>query len=90
MNMGTTLVRRLVINADDLGASTGVNDGIVKCIDHGMVTSASLMVNMPGALDAVERLRSRPHISIGIHVNLTNEHGPPIADFDDALSGPLP
>lgn len=79
-----TAARKLVIvNADDLGASRGINNGIVEAVDGGTVTSASLMVNMPAAADAAAQLASRPAISIGIHVNFTNESPPALVDFDD-------
>jgi predicted glycoside hydrolase/deacetylase ChbG (UPF0249 family) len=76
--------RLLIINADDLGASPGINAGILETIDAGVVTSASLMVNMPAAENAAELAAARPWVSVGIHVNLTFEHwGEPIVDFDD-------
>lgn len=79
-----TAGRKLVIvNADDLGASRGINEGTVAAVDAGIVTSASLMVNMPAAADAVDRLASRPEVSIGIHVNFTNESPPAVVEFDD-------
>ncbi len=34
----------LIVNADDFGASTGVNQRILECHTRGVVTSASLMV----------------------------------------------
>lgn len=73
----------VIVNADDLGASRGVNDGILEAVDAGIVTSASLMVNMPAAADAVARLGARPAISVGIHVNFTDESLPVAVDFDD-------
>ena len=77
------VIRRLIVNADDFGASSGINGGIVEAVDAGVVTSASLMVNMPAARDAVAAAAARPRLSLGIHVNLTFEGGPPIVDFDD-------
>lgn len=63
--------RRLVINADDLGISEGVNRGIVHAIQRGVVTSASMLVNMPGFDDAVVRLAAaRIRRGVGVHLNL--------------------
>ena len=40
----------LVVNADDLGCSEGVNLGIFEAHEHGIVTSSSLMVSNESAL----------------------------------------
>ena len=63
--------RRLIVNADDLGLSTLVNDGIEEAVRAGAVTSASLMVNTPGFDDAVRRSHALPRLSLGLHFNLT-------------------
>jgi predicted glycoside hydrolase/deacetylase ChbG (UPF0249 family) len=63
--------RRLIVNADDYGLSRGVNTGIIEAADKGVVTSASMMVNLPGFDDAVVRARSCPSLSLGLHLNLT-------------------
>ncbi len=78
--------RVLIVNADDLGASDGVNRGIVHAHDHGLVTSASLMVRMPAAEAAVQLARERPHLSVGLHVDLTGEGTPPPVDIDDVTA----
>jgi predicted glycoside hydrolase/deacetylase ChbG (UPF0249 family) len=63
--------RRLIINADDYGLSRGVNVGIIEAAGAGVVTSASMIVNLPGFDDAVGRARSCRSLSIGLHLNLT-------------------
>ena len=45
-------LRRLIVNADDFGQSPGVNRGIIEAHQHGIVTSASLMVSWPAAAEA--------------------------------------
>jgi predicted glycoside hydrolase/deacetylase ChbG (UPF0249 family) len=62
--------RWLVVNADDFGVTTGVNDGIAEAHEHGIVTSASLMVHGAAAEPAAEYARARPELSIGLHVDL--------------------
>jgi predicted glycoside hydrolase/deacetylase ChbG (UPF0249 family) len=62
--------RRLVVNADDLGLSDGVNAGILHAARHGIVTSASLMVRMPAAVAAACTARALPGLSIGLHLDL--------------------
>jgi chitin disaccharide deacetylase len=60
-------VRILVVNADDFGQSVGVNDGILRSYREGILTSASLMVRGPAAVDAVERAGGLP---LGLHLDL--------------------
>ena len=59
--------RRLIINADDLGLSEGVNRGIVRAHLDGVLTSASLMVRCPAAQDAVRRAGK---LDLGLHLDL--------------------
>jgi predicted glycoside hydrolase/deacetylase ChbG (UPF0249 family) len=62
--------RWLVVNADDLGATAGINDGIVEAHEHGIVTSASLMVGGEAAASAGEYARAHPELGLGLHVEL--------------------
>lgn len=62
--------RYLIVNADDFGLSPGVNRGIIEAHEHGIVTSASLMVRWPSAVEAASYARNRPALSIGLHVDL--------------------
>lgn len=63
----------LVVNADDFGYSRGINRGIAEAHDRGIVTSTSLMVDGPAVEEAVALARGRPALSVGLHVNFTNE-----------------
>jgi chitin disaccharide deacetylase len=67
-----TVVRRLVINADDLGLTVGVNDGIFDAHDHGILTSASLFAGAPATFDAIRRARGRPSLGVGVHLALVD------------------
>ena len=69
--VSTTSPRRLIINADDFGISLGVNTGIIEAAVAGVVTSASMIVNLPAFADAVDRAQLCPFLSIGLHLNLT-------------------
>ena len=73
--------RYLIVNADDLGADDGINRGIIEAHERGIVTSASLMVNMPSAPSAVRTSREHPALSLGLHVNFTA--GSRIPDLGD-------
>ncbi len=67
---------RLIVNADDLGMTSGVTDGIFFAHRNGMVTSTSMMVNQPFSEYAAQQLTSVPYLSVGIH--LTLDQGSPI------------
>ena len=71
-------VKNLIVNADDLGWTDGVNRGIVEAFHHGIVTSASLLANGPAFAGGAEAARSAPGLGIGVHLNLSD--GPPVAD----------
>lgn len=61
--------RYLIVNADDFGHSSAVNRGVIHAHDHGIVTSASLMVRWPAAAEAAEHTRNRPGLSLGLHLD---------------------
>jgi chitin disaccharide deacetylase len=61
--------RYLIVNADDFGQSPGVNRGIIEAREHGIVTSASLMVRWPAAEAAAAYGREHPSLSLGLHVD---------------------
>jgi chitin disaccharide deacetylase len=71
-------VRRLIINADDFGLTSGVNRAIAEAHEHGIVTSATLMANSRAFNQAVEIARSTTNnnFSVGCHVVLLD--GEPI------------
>ena len=62
--------KRLIVNADDLGLSRGITDGILFAHQQGIVTSTSYMVNQPASEYAAEQLRKYPSLDVGIHLNL--------------------
>ncbi|HTU85475.1 MAG TPA: ChbG/HpnK family deacetylase [Solirubrobacteraceae bacterium] len=60
-------MRHLIVNADDFGLTEGVNRGIVEAHTGGVVTSASLMVEGPGAEQAAALAGEHPALSVGLH-----------------------
>jgi predicted glycoside hydrolase/deacetylase ChbG (UPF0249 family) len=62
--------RYLIVNADDFGLSPGVNRGIVKAHEEGIVTSASLMVRWASAKEASDYARDRKDFSVGLHFDI--------------------
>ena len=77
-------MKNLIVNADDLGWTDGVNRGIVEAFHHGIVTSASLLANGTAFAGAVETARSVPALGVGVHLNLSD--GPPVADRETVTS----
>ena len=66
-------MKKLIINADDIGFSPEVNEAVVSAAEHGTVRAASLMVVMPFAEDAVAMVLKRcPNLDIGLHFTLTS------------------
>ncbi|NNM87566.1 MAG: ChbG/HpnK family deacetylase [Phycisphaerae bacterium] len=61
----------LIINADDFGFSPGITDGIVTAHRHGILTSTTLMTNMPDAPRAIALAKENPALGVGIHLGLT-------------------
>jgi chitin disaccharide deacetylase len=66
--------RWLIINADDLGYDPAVNEGIVLAMRSGVVTSATLMVNLPHSEHGATLARGLP---VGLHLNLSR--GAPVS-----------
>jgi chitin disaccharide deacetylase len=64
-------MKLLIVNADDFGRSAGINRGIVEAHRHGIVTSATLMVNYPAAVEAAALSQENPGLGVGLHFALT-------------------
>ncbi len=63
-------MKKVIINADDFGLIQGVNEGIVEAHQEGILTSATLMANMPGFDQAVEMAGANPELGVGVHLNI--------------------
>jgi predicted glycoside hydrolase/deacetylase ChbG (UPF0249 family) len=70
-NQGASAGKLLVVNADDLGLSPGVNRGIFEAHERGIVTSASLMVRWPAAEEAAAYARPHPRLGVGLHLDFS-------------------
>ena len=81
-----------VVNADDFGLSTCINEGISVAYQQGILRSASLMPNGEAFSDAVDRIRQLPGLGVGVHLSLVGEG--PIAPINSlrglAKQGKLP
>lgn len=68
--VGTPSLRRLIVNADDFGFTSGVNRGIVEAHTHRVVTSSTLMAKGPAFAEATQLAKTLPRLSVGCHVVL--------------------
>jgi hypothetical protein len=71
-------VKRLIVNADDLGYAASIDAGIVRAHREGIVTASTMMANVAGSVPAAELARANPSLDVGVHLVLT--HARPISD----------
>jgi len=77
-------MRKLIINADDLGLTPGCNAGIVRALTQGVVSDTTLMINTDYAQAAVELLKKSGIAQVGLHLNLT--FGAPVSPVGEVAS----
>jgi hopanoid biosynthesis associated protein HpnK len=77
-------LRRLIINADDFGLTSGVNRGILQAYSKGIVNSSTLMASGPQFDEAVSLAAGAPGLSVGCHVLLVD--GSPISPANQVAS----
>ncbi len=56
---------KVIFNSDDFGYSYGVNYGILDAYQRGILTSTTLMANMPGFEHAVKLKKEVPGLGVG-------------------------
>ncbi len=65
-------MKKLIVNADDLGYSAGINRGILDGYHRGIITSTTVLINAPDAPAGLELARAvLPDLGLGLHLNLT-------------------
>jgi hypothetical protein len=64
-------MKKLIINADDFGLTTGCSKGILYAMEKGVVTSTTIMINMPKAEEAIKMAKEKGINAIGLHLTLT-------------------
>lgn len=67
---GPDRARRLIVNADDFGRTSAINEAVVAAHRDGILTTASLMVNEPSTGEAVDAARALPGLGVGLHLTL--------------------
>lgn len=70
-------MKKLLVRADDLGYSEGVNYGIAKTVKEGIIRSVGIMTNMPAASHGLKLLEGAD-VCFGQHTNICN--GKPLTD----------
>lgn len=70
-------MKRLLVRADDLGYSEGVNYGISKSVKEGIVGSVGVMTNMPAVTHGLKLLENTD-VCLGQHTNISV--GQPLTD----------
>src|ERR1051325_4807396 len=66
--------RRLIVNADDFGRSSSINQAVIRAHREGILTTASLMVNEPACAEAVQMANDNPRLGVGLHLTLLCGH----------------
>jgi chitin disaccharide deacetylase len=64
---------RIVVNADDFGASAETVAATIRCLEDGTVTSATIMPTMPAAGQALAYARERTDRSFGVHLTFVGD-----------------
>lgn len=70
-------MKTLIVNADDFGFTRDVNEGIVHCHRHGILTATTLMANGAAFDHAVSLARENPDLDVGVHCVLVGGEGQP-------------
>jgi len=65
------MTTKVIINADDFGYTNSVNYGILDSHLNGVLTSTTLMPNMPGFNHAVAIKKATPTLGVGVHLVMT-------------------
>jgi predicted glycoside hydrolase/deacetylase ChbG (UPF0249 family) len=74
------VAKYLIVNADDFNLTEGVTRGILDGHRHGIITSTTVMVNLPGLTRTRDLAREASGLGLGLHVNLTL--GAPVLPVD--------
>lgn len=64
---------RIVLNADDFGASADTVRSTIECFERGVLTSATIMPAVPATAAALAYARDRPELDFGVHLTLVRD-----------------
>lgn len=68
-------MKKLIVTADDFGASQNINEGIIEGVENGIVTTISAMTNFHEPLSMLPPLRKKNNVNVGVHLNITTGKG---------------
>jgi chitin disaccharide deacetylase len=90
-------MKEVILNADDFGLTPGVNQGIVRAHNEGILSSTTLMANGDAFDAAVALAKANPKLGVGCHLVLIGGKSvaPPekvksLVDRDGNLPATLP
>ena len=78
------MTKILIVNADDGNLTAGVTQAILDCHDKGILSSTTWMINLPHSSSRVREVKSRAHLGVGVHLNLTL--GEPVSERSEIPS----
>jgi chitin disaccharide deacetylase len=64
---------RIVLHADDFGASADTVRATVECFEQGALTSVSIMPAMPATGEAIAFAKAHPELDVGVHLTFVGE-----------------
>jgi len=65
--------RLLIVNADDFGMYSAINEGVVRAFNQGIVRSTSLMTPCPAASEAMQLIKENPQVHFGVHLSIIHD-----------------
>ena len=79
----------LVVNADDFGYDPAINAAVEQAHEHGILTSASLMIQAAHADEAIRIARRNPDLGVGLHLCLNAADVPASNRLPPLPAGPI-
>jgi len=75
--------KQLIITADDVGLSEGINQAAHQLFCDGILTTVTMLMNFEATEHAMQLLGASPGLKAGVHLNLTD--GYPLTDVPDGI-----
>ena len=59
------MTHKIIFNADDFGATLGINEAVEKAYREGILKAASIMINQKYAFQAAELSKKMKNLDLG-------------------------